>query len=418
MLGYPSPRPSPRRGEGAEDDRAFAWTTPVTAFTLALTRHGGTAIALWFFIAIGFSAAGYALYLAGLQRHLVEPNRASWLIWSAATGVEATTYAAVNPHAPQSLVFGGSAIACVVVTLVMWRRSRWRAPTPSETLCMAFAFAAILLWVAFHETFWAHMLVVAAVPISFWPTWQSIREDRTRERSPAWGLWTFGDLATLLLATRTQGSGVGEYGYIVVELLCHASVWLMVGLSTINPARSFGLRLGRFFVLDSYRSTINLFAVGDTHLGKTVYAAAGFAAGETVIRFSGRRIAAHRVPAAMHGTADRFMQVAAGSFMGPSGRIDDLINHSCSPNTGLRFVGDNVFLVAIRDIAVGEEIAWDYSTTLADPAWQMPCACGNASCRGIIGGFGTLPIARQRWFLDQEMVAPYLRPAIEGARAA
>ena len=43
------------------------------------------AIEPWFIIAIGLSAAGYAIYLAGLQRHLLEPNRASWLIWSAAT---------------------------------------------------------------------------------------------------------------------------------------------------------------------------------------------------------------------------------------------------------------------------------------------------------------------------------------------
>ncbi|KQN29353.1 MULTISPECIES: SET domain-containing protein [unclassified Sphingomonas] len=388
------------------------------AFTFRSGETGDRAIELWFIIAMGLSAAGYTLYLAGLQRHLVEPNRASWLIWSAATGIEAATYAAVNPNAPQSWIFGLSALACAVVTLVMWRRSRWRAPTPSETACMAAAFAAILLWVAFHETFWAHMLVVAAVPISFWPTWQSVWEDRARERSPAWGLWTLGDLATLLLATRTHGSGVGEYGYILVELLCHASVWFMVGLATINPVRSFGLRRGRFFILDAYRPAANLFAVGETHLGKAVYAAAGFAQGETVIRFSGRRVGADRVPALMQGTDDRFVQITADSFMGPSGRIDDLINHSCAPNTGLRFGDDGVILIALRDIAPGEEIAWDYSTTLSLPAWRMPCACGSAACRGTIGGFETLPIERQRWFLERDMVAPYLRDVTPDVRAA
>ncbi len=379
---------------------------------------GDTTIELWFIIAIGLSAVGYTLYLAGLQRHLVEPNRASWLIWSAATGIEAATYAAINPRAPQSWIFGLSALACIAVTVVMWRRSRWRAPTVSETVCMAAAFAAILLWVAFHEAFWAHMLVVAAVPVSFWPTWQSVAEDRARERSPAWGLWTLGDLATLLLATRTHGSGIGEYGYILVELLCHASVWFMVGLATINPVRSFGLRRGRFFVLDAYRPAANLFAIGETHLGKAVYAAAGFAQGETVIRFSGRRVSADRVPASMHGHADRFVQVTADSFMGPSGRVDDLINHSCAPNTGLRFGDDGVVLVALRDIAPGEEIAWDYSTTLSQPAWRMPCACGSVACRGTIGGFETLPVDRQRWFLERDMVAPYLRDVPRVERAA
>jgi hypothetical protein len=305
------------------------------------------------------------------------------------------------------------------VTLVMWQRSRWRAPTPSETLCMSAAFAAILLWVAFHETFWAHMLVVAAVPVSFWPTWASVWEDRTRERSPAWALWTLGDLATLLLAARTGGSGVGEYGYILVELLCHASVWFMVGLATINPVRSLGLRRGRFFVLDAYRPAANLFAIGETHLGKAVYAAQGFAENETVIRFSGRMVRAARVPQPMQGADDRYVQVTADRFMGPSGRIDDLINHSCTPNTGLRFGEDGVILVALRDILPGEEIAWDYSTTLGPDAWAMPCACGSAACRGRIGGFATLPEERQRWFLDRELVAPFLRAMpVEAVRAA
>ncbi len=372
------------------------------------------AIEPWFIGAVGLSAAGYAIYLAGLRRHLVEPNRASWLIWSAATGIEAATYAAVNPHAPQSWIFGLSAVACIVVTLVMWQRSRWRAPTPSETVCMAAAFLAITLWVAFHETFWAHMLVVAAVPVSFWPTWESVIEDRSRERSPAWGLWTLGDLATLLLATRTQGSGIGEYGYILVELACHASVWFMVGLTSLNPLRSFGLRRGGLFLLDAYRPPANLFAVGESHLGKAVYAAQGFAEGDAVIRFSGRTISASRVPQQMRGNDDRYLQITTDSYMGPSGRIDDLINHSCAPNTGLRFGDDGVVLIATRDIAPGEEIAWDYSTTLRAPAWAMPCECGAPDCRGTIDGFDTLPADRQAWFRARNLVAPYLS---EGAPA-
>ncbi|NTS65644.1 hypothetical protein HRV97_10770 [Sphingomonas sp. HHU CXW] len=58
----------------------------------------------WFLLAVVASFTGYAIYLAGLQRRLVEPNRASWLIWGSGTLVEAVTYAAVNPGTLQSLV--------------------------------------------------------------------------------------------------------------------------------------------------------------------------------------------------------------------------------------------------------------------------------------------------------------------------
>ncbi|MES2066766.1 MAG: SET domain-containing protein [Pseudomonadota bacterium] len=367
------------------------------------------AIDPWFPIAIVCSLAGYGSYLAGLRRQLVQPNRASWLIWTAATAVEAATYAAVNPAALQGWVFALSTLACLVVTIGIWRRSVWSAPSRGEVACTAACLAALLVWIVSRNAFWAHMLVVAAVPVSFWPTWQSVMEDRTRERSPAWGLWTIGDLATLLVATRNGDQHAGEYVYILVELLCHASVWFMVGLATINPLRSLGFRNGRFYVLDAYAPTANLFAVGETHLGKAVYAAQGFAEGDEIIRFTGRRFRADRVPSLMRGSSDRFVQVTPEHYMGPSGRIDDLINHSCAPNAGLRFGGNSVVLVAIRNIAPGEEIAWDYSTTLAESNWHMICQCRSPECRRVIGNFSTLSPERQEWFRARNLVAPYLR---------
>jgi hypothetical protein len=149
--------------------------------------------------------------------------------------------------------------------------------------------------------------------------------------------------------------------------------------------------------------------VGENHLGKAVYAANGFLEGEEIVRFAGRRIAASRLPRGLLGARDRFLQIAQNQYMGPSGAIDDLINHSCVPNAGLRFREDGVFLIAIRDIAAGEEISWDYSTTLADDSWTMRCACGAPSCRGTIAAFDTLPPALQDWYRARNLVAPYLR---------
>ncbi len=354
----------------------------------------------WLIGAIALAAAGYGTYLRALARHLVEPNRTSWLIWAAATGVEAGTYAAVNPDTPQAVVFALAAVACVIVTAAMWRRSRWRAPDPLEIACLVACLGAIALWLLFRQTFWAHMLVVAAVPISFWPTWASVREDRARELTPAWGLWTLGDLATLVVATRAAPVGLAEHGYVFVELVCHASVWLMIGLSSVLPWRAA-------------RGPTARLAVRETHLGKSVFAASSFAQGETVTRFSGRRVGPERVRARPAGVDDRFVQVALAEYMGPSGRVDDLINHHCDPNAGLRFTTGGVFLVAIRPIAAGEEIGWDYATTVGDPGWRMTCRCGAPACRGVVRGFADLPEERRRWFSARDLVAPYLREPVE-----
>ncbi len=63
------------------------------------------------------------------------------------------------------------------------------------------------------------------------------------------------------------------------------------------------------------------------------------------------------------------------------------INHSCAPNTEVDSSWDEVARMmttwwrATRDIAPGEELAYDYafSAHLA-----IPCRCGSEDCRGLI----------------------------------
>lgn len=59
------------------------------------------------------------------------------------------------------------------------------------------------------------------------------------------------------------------------------------------------------------------------------------------------------------------------------------INHSCSPNCGIR--GD-IIGVAMRDISVGEEITFDYAF-LDNEGNRFKCTCGSPNCRHIITGF-------------------------------
>ncbi len=358
------------------------------------------AIEPWIVVALVANLAGYAVYLRALRRDLVEPNRASWLIWSMGTAIEAATYAAVNRHAVQGIVLLLSAIACIAVTVGIWRRSAWSMPGRTERCCIAASIAALVIWFVFRDAFWAHMLVVVAVPVGFWPTWAGAWADPERERSPAWGLWTIGDLATLLVALDGPGrGGIGALAYLLVELGAHAAVWGLVLWGGSRPGyrrRSDG-------------DVARRFRTGDNHLGKAVFARVDIADGAVLFPFTGPRRPAARVPRRLHGGSDRFVQVTPDEFMGPSGRIDDLVNHSCEPNAGLRFGDDGVWLVALRPIAAGEEVAWDYSTTLAGGEWHMLCQCRTPSCRRVIGDFAGLPPERQHWFRIRGVVAPYLR---------
>ena len=185
------------------------------------------------------------------------------------------------PAAPQRWVFLFSAVACIAMTIAhVAAIALERADPHRKLLHRRLPGRARHLWLVFRDAFWAHMLVVAAVPVSFWPTWASVGADRAANARPPGGCGRSATSRRCWSRRARAASAVGEYAYILVELLCHASVWFMVGLATINPLRSLGLRNGRFYVLDAMRTPANLFAVGETHLGKAVFAAQAFAEGD------------------------------------------------------------------------------------------------------------------------------------------
>lgn len=64
------------------------------------------------------------------------------------------------------------------------------------------------------------------------------------------------------------------------------------------------------------------------------------------------------------------------------------INHSCEPNCGIK---DLFKVVAMRPIAAGEQITWDYEMTEKSDWWRMKCHCGSPLCRKRIGDYRKLP---------------------------
>jgi SET domain-containing protein len=66
------------------------------------------------------------------------------------------------------------------------------------------------------------------------------------------------------------------------------------------------------------------------------------------------------------------------------------INHSCEPNCESVIEGQRVFIHALRAIAAGDEIFYDYwyttdeGYTLDDLRRIYPCRCGAPTCRGTL----------------------------------
>lgn len=63
------------------------------------------------------------------------------------------------------------------------------------------------------------------------------------------------------------------------------------------------------------------------------------------------------------------------------------INHSCDANSGI--LGTKK-VYAVRDIAKGEELTMDYSTTEIESDWFLKCNCKSASCRKKVGPISSI----------------------------
>lgn len=71
------------------------------------------------------------------------------------------------------------------------------------------------------------------------------------------------------------------------------------------------------------------------------------------------------------------------------------LNHSCAPNCETQCEGDRIYIVALRDIAPGEELTFNYGYDLVEYE-EHPCHCGAPACVGFIVAEEFFPMLRER----------------------
>jgi uncharacterized protein len=132
--------------------------------------------------------------------------------------------------------------------------------------------------------------------------------------------------------------------------------------------------------------------------GRGVFARIPIPDGTRIIEYRGERIATAEAearypddPAAAYHTFlfalddDRMVDASRG------GNLARWINHGCDPNCEVALEGGRLWIDAIRDIAPGEELRYDYNFILpvrhtATMKRRYPCTCGAAACRGTMLG--------------------------------
>ena len=130
--------------------------------------------------------------------------------------------------------------------------------------------------------------------------------------------------------------------------------------------------------------------------GKGVFALCDLAEGETLIEYVGEIIswpeAQQRHPHDPANPNHTFYfhidehRVIDALFGGNSSRW---INHACEPNCEAEEQGGRIFIKALRNIAAGEELNYDYGLIIderytAKLKADYPCWCGTPNCRGTL----------------------------------
>ena len=144
--------------------------------------------------------------------------------------------------------------------------------------------------------------------------------------------------------------------------------------------------------------------VRESKIGKGVFAAENICKEEFIFSYGGfGRISFEE--SKKEGIEDYCLQIGQREYIYPTESPQQSVNHSCEPNTGLK---DGTELYALRDIAEGEEITFDYSTCMDEDDWEMDCLCGSPNCQKRIRDFKYLPDEIREKYISSGVVGKFI----------
>lgn len=126
--------------------------------------------------------------------------------------------------------------------------------------------------------------------------------------------------------------------------------------------------------------------IAKSHIhGRGCFATVSFPRRKKIAEYTSERIT--NAEAERRGTRRRVLRISGlddrWSIDGArGGNGTHYINHSCKPNAYMQTIAGHLLVLALRDIAPGEEITIDYESTWHSD--RKRCSCGAENCRGRI----------------------------------
>lgn len=191
---------------------------------------------------------------------------------------------------------------------------------------------------------------------------------------------------------------LSEHNYFVPPGETWVSLWASLKSSSVGQT----VKLRQSTSKRAVNGGLGKVYLSDSGSGLRVFASVPIEPQEVIVYLTGRIINFEDsvdLPGGEHS-----VQIGRDVYVDPLSPVRHM-NHSCNPNSG--FV-DEIRLVAIRRILPGEEICYDYSTTMLERFWELDCQCGFKECRGSIRDFDLLPPARQSYYLQLGVVQNFI----------
>ena len=134
--------------------------------------------------------------------------------------------------------------------------------------------------------------------------------------------------------------------------------------------------------------------------GLGVFAARGFASGESILIIDDSRVIDNRHPLQPElGEHEYHCATLARDKIVLLQSPERYINHSCQPNAYIKTIQDQRHVISLIPIRAGDEITCDYSINCHGGEISQ-CACGHPECRSTIqGDFFDLPHELQTRYL-------------------
>ncbi len=89
----------------------------------------------------------------------------------------------------------------------------------------------------------------------------------------------------------------------------------------------------------------------------------------------------------------------------------NFVDHSCSPHAVVDV--DSLALVAIKDIAPGQTVAFFYPGSEVELSQEFKCHCGSGECLKHINGGFYLTHEQMRWALDKGYCTTFMQRQFE-----